>query len=259
MSGTVKKALALLDLVGRGHRNLVELSEASGMPKSTVHRLVRTLVDCGYLSTDRHELRIGYKVLELGQSPHGMHHVAAVARPHMEALAEKTCETIHLGALDGADIVYLDKVDGTRGLQMVSRIGVRTTAQVTALGKVLIAHLAEADWPSYVALKIQPRTPHTVVDRADVYAMLRDARAVGYAYDDQENELGIRCVASPVWGPAGRVVAAISLSGATVYISDDRRQSLAHDVAECARRIAVSLGGGRFVDGARSAIHPEQP
>lgn len=242
MSNAVKKALSLLKLVSAGNRTLSELSASAEIPKSTVYRLAETLMSEGYLLKDDHGYRLGYRLLELGEVLKGENYLVAAAREPMEQLSSKTKETVHLGQLDGTDIIYIDKVDGTRGLQMVSRVGLRTMAQSTSLGKVLIAGLPEAQWREHLIEGAERRTPNTIVDLNEIVEELRRVRDAGYALDREENELGIRCVACPIRDYSGQVVAAISLSGATVYVTEERQEALIAHVAETATTISSRLG-----------------
>lgn len=244
MSNAVKKALSLLEHVAAGKRTLAELSAAAGMPRPTVHRLAATLASEGFLVKDDLTYRLGYRLLELGNAVKEQDHVVLAAREPMERLSERTSETVHLGQLEGTNIVYIDKVEGTRGLRMASRVGFRTVAQTTSLGKVLIANLPEATWRQHLVPGVAPRTPNTIVDLGEIVKELTVVRDAGYALDREENELGIRCVACPVRDFSGRVVAAISLSGATVYVTEERQRELVADVQEAAHAISVRLGYG---------------
>lgn len=242
MSNAVKKALSLLEHVAAGQRTLAELSAATGLPRPTAHRLAGTLVSEGFLVKDELTYRLGYRLLELGNAVKEQDHIVLAAREPMERLSERTCETVHLGQLDGTSIVYIDKVEGNRGLRMASRIGFRTLAQTTSLGKVLIASLPEETWERHLVPGVPPRTPNTIVELDRIVAELSSVRDAGYALDREENELGIRCVACPIRDFSGRVVAAISLSGATVYVTEERQHDLVADVRDAAHVISVRLG-----------------
>lgn len=245
MSRSAEKMLELLNLVGEGHRNLHALATASQMPKSTVHRLLRVLVSSGFVRTNANEFQLGYRLLELGELARMDLRLPAQAWEKMKRLSQETNETVHLGELDGSHIIYLEKVDGNRGLQMASRVGLRSPAQCTAMGKALLAYLEEEDAASRL-LDIPPRTPHTLTTKAQIMTELASIRENGYAFDREENEIGIRCVAAPIWDHTGRVVAAISLSGATQFVTEQRQAALVPAVVECAAEVSQELGGRRF-------------
>lgn len=246
MSRSAEKMLDLLGLVGQGHRNLHALSEASQMPKSTVHRLLQVLVSRGLVRSSADGFQLGYRLLELGELARMDLRVASRALQQMKRLSEETNETVHLGELDGSYIVYLEKVDGTRGLQMASHVGLRSPAQCTAMGKVLLAHLEPSVAESRL-LELAPRTPNTLTERVALMRELTHVKERGYALDREENEIGIRCVSAPIWDHTGHVVAAISLSGATQFISEERQAALVPAVMNCAAEISQEIGGGRFV------------
>lgn len=236
------KALRVLALVADGVRTLGELSDHSGLPKSTVHRLTGVLVDHGFLArVSGHRFRLGHRLMELGERAKEQVPLPRIARRHMEALSAATRETIHLGELVGRDIVYLEKVEGARGLQMRSRVGLASTASTTAMGKVTIAHQPEAQWADYFTGG-PARTPNSIVSGEAFEAELRAVRARGYAFDRQENEEGICCIAAPIRDASGRVVAAISLTGAVIFLPDARLGELAPRVVACADAISRDLG-----------------
>ncbi len=242
MSRSMDKSLDLLGLVGEGAQTLTELATGSGLPKSTVHRLAAVLVDHGFLRVAGHRYHLGYRLMELGELAKRQVRLPALARRHMEATASATFETLHLGELVGTDIVYLEKIEGARGLQMRSRIGLASHAATTAMGKAIIAFQPETRWGEYFR-DDPPRTPHTITSPAGFAAELAATRARGFAFDREENELGICCVAAPIWDAAGQPVAAVSISGAVVYIPPERLEALAQEVVACAAAISHELGG----------------
>ncbi len=241
-SQTVLRALGLLEAVADGIYSLEDLSAAAGLTRSTTHRLLSTLTRAGYL---RHEPRAGYllgpRLIELGFKAHGQLHLPSLARPHLARLAQVSQETVHLGVLDGADVVYLDKVQGTRGLQMASCIGGRAPAQATALGKAILSALPETEWLAHLIPNLQ-RTPNTVTDPQRFQEELARVAARGYALDLEENEPGIRCIAAPIRDGGGRAVAAVSISSAVIYLTDERMAELIPCVVETAQRISRDLG-----------------
>lgn len=239
---TLVKGLTLLETVARGTHDLDALAQEVGLPRSTVHRLLSALAQLGYL---RHEPRQGYylgpKLIELGFKAHGQLHLPSIAHPHLEWLAEVTRETVHLGILDGKEVVYIDKVVGKRELQMASFIGARFPAQSTALGKALISTLPREEWLHHFTPGLR-RTPATIITpEAFVEEIERTARR-GYALDMGENEEGIRCIAVPVRDGSGKGICAVSISSAVIYLPDERIPQLVPLVQEAAKRISRELG-----------------
>ncbi|MBA3889546.1 MAG: IclR family transcriptional regulator [Gemmatimonadaceae bacterium] len=244
MSQSMGKALGLLDIVAEGEKTLAELGEASALPKSTAYRLAAVLVKYGFLRTDGRRYQLGYRLMELGELAKDQVRLPALARPHMEALAASSLETVHLGELAGIDVVYLEKVEGARGLLMRSRVGLASPACTTAMGKAIIAHFSPDAWAAYFQNR-GALTPHTIT-RLDVFERELDTVLQrGVAFDREENELGITCIAAPVFDASGTATAAVSLSGAVVYLPPERLEELVEAVVGCARAVSKELGGWR--------------
>jgi DNA-binding IclR family transcriptional regulator len=241
-SKSLLKSLSLLELVATGVHDLDSLAAASGLPRSTAHRLLSALAKRRYL---RHASGAGYQLgsalIELGFAAQRQLHVTSVARPYMERLARASSETVHLGVLDGRDVVYIDKVPGTRGLSLASTIGARMPAQTTALGKALVAGTPPATWSSYFDPDVR-RTERTIVDEAEFLTAVGRCRTRGYAEDREENEAGVRCIGVPIHDAAGGVVAALSVSGASLYMTDERVDELIPMVLEAGAAISNELG-----------------
>jgi DNA-binding IclR family transcriptional regulator len=211
------------------------------MPRSTVHRLLSDLVERRVLRRDGRRYRLGLRLLQLGEQVRRQLRLPMLADEPMRKLASDTQETVHLGILDESQVVYVAKMTGLRGLQMASHVGLHSPAQTTAMGKVLLASLPQEDWARRF-LDLEPTTPNTITDRDAFVRELTDVRAQGFAFDREENEVGIRCVAAPVIDARGDVVAAVSLSGASLFVTEERQRSLVPAVIACARSISVELG-----------------
>ena len=236
------KSLQLLETVAGGVHDLDGIVATTRLPRSTAHRLLSALVSRRYL---RHHpgqgYRLGPQLIELGFAAQSQLHLSSAARPHMERLARATSETVHLAILDGLDIVYIDKVPGSRGLTMASTIGARAPAQTTALGKVLVAGLPPHEWPGRFDPTIR-RTARGIPDEASYLAVLQRCRADGWAEDQEENETGVRCLSAPLRDASGAVVAAISVSGASVYLTDNRMREMRPQVLATAAAVSAELG-----------------
>jgi DNA-binding IclR family transcriptional regulator len=252
------KSLDLLETVGGGASDLEAIVAATRLPRSTAHRLLTTLVRRGYL---RHRAgdgyRLGPKLIELGFAAQSQLHLSSAARPHMERLARATSETVHLAVLDGLDVVYIDKVPGSRGLLMASTIGARAPAQTTALGKVLVAGLPEREWRGRFDPALR-RTANAIADEACYLDTLRRCADRGYAEDHEENEPGVRCLGVPIRDAAGAVVAALSVSGANVYLSDVRLDEIRPLVMAAGAAVSAELGWREPAGGDATRAAPDQ-
>jgi DNA-binding IclR family transcriptional regulator len=155
-------------------------------------------------------------------------------------LALLTEDTVHLGVLDRGRVLYLDKISGKRRINISSRVGELQPVPSTGLGKALILDHDEEAWINF--FRAEDGNQRTPAGLNEWLTRMRTYAQLGYAFDLEENEDQIRCVAAPVRDVAGRIVAAISVSSAAQYMNDQRMQTLTKDVVETARRISEDLG-----------------
>ena len=229
-------------------RDLRTFGAALGTTRSTTHRLVSALVQARYLRQVQGGYLLGPKLIELGTIALEQMPLTAVARPHLEALAEQTHDTIHLGVRDGDDVLYIDKIPGTRGLEMRSRVGHRMPLASTGIGKAMMLDLPPDTGQSlfdasHRALAGVSFKPDNRPDVAYLHAAHDALRAGGFTFDLEENEASIRCVAAPVRDASGAIVAALSVASTIpVYAAraDGRTDS------RRAARSARDLGGTRL-------------
>ncbi|MCJ8139246.1 IclR family transcriptional regulator [Falsirhodobacter halotolerans] len=243
---TLSRGLRLLEHVGAGVTDLRGLSERMGAPRSTVARMLANLVAEGYLHHVPYQgYSLGTKLILLGQRAREQRPLTALARSQLEALARATCDTVHLGTLDAGEVLYLDKVAGSRGLEMRSRVGARMPIASTGLGKAMMIGLPEETWPDAhgraVIFAAAPNRPD-MRDYATLADDLRQSRARGFAVDLEENEFGIRCVAAPLRDATGAVVGAISVASAVTFLPEPRLHDLGPDVVRAANEISMVLG-----------------
>ncbi|WP_018113179.1 IclR family transcriptional regulator [Caulobacter sp. UNC279MFTsu5.1] len=241
-SQTLFRGLDLLDVVAdSGTIGLPALAQRLGLTRSTTHRLATALVERRLLTqTPREGYSLGSKLLELGYLAGQQMDLPRLARPHIEKLWDQSEDTVHLGVLEGDRAHYLDKLTGRRRINISSRVGDRQPIRSTGLGKALVLDETEARWRELYR-KEGPRSAHGP-DEEQWIAWMRDYAKRGVAYDLEENEDRIRCVAAPIRGPSGAIVAAISVSGAAQYMDDARMTDLTETVRQCANAIAVELG-----------------
>ena len=240
-SQTLLRGLDVIEAVTDGPIALPELAARLDLTRSTAHRLATALVDRRYLTfVHRHGYQLGPKLLELGFLAQQQTDIVQVARPHLEALAASTEDTVHLGILDSARALYLDKIPGRRRVEISSRIGDRQPLTSTGLGKALLLDDDEANWAWLFREDQVAGSP-----RGDFGVWLERMRGyvtTGRAFDLEENEDQIRCVAAPVRGPSGGIVCALSVSSAAQYMADERMAALSGEVLAAARDISRDLG-----------------
>lgn len=210
------KALALLHALA-AHGEVMkpgDLSRAAGVPKPTAHRLLRVLAESGMVrEEERGTYGLGPQCLVLGGAFLDGLDLRREAREVMEEIFEKTGETCHLGIRDKDRVVYIEKVEGPQMVQLRSRVGLTAPPRVSALGKALLAHCADAEVDKVLERGAERRTEHTIVDPQTLRSELAEVRRRGFAVDDMESEERIRCVASPVFDHTQRTVASLSVSG----------------------------------------------
>lgn len=243
---TVDNALNTLDFLGifGGQVGVRELAEYLGTNKSSTHRLLTTLERHGYVSQDpiTGKYQLGMRLFEAGAVVLSQMNLRAAARPHLEMLAEKTGEVVHLAVENGSQCVYVDKVTGPRAIPTASQLGWRKPLYCTGVGKALLAFLPEPRVNQIVrGGPLSALTPNTITDPDRLMAELEEIRGSGVAYDREEIELGLSCVAAPVLGANGRVVAAISVAAPTPRFLGERREHLVGLVRDAAEAISYDL------------------
>ena len=239
-SQTLMRGLDVIEALIDGPLPLAELSERLELTRSTTHRLAAALVDRRLLSfRPREGYTLGPKLLELGHAASQQMHLPRIARPWLEHLSAQTEDTVHLGVLDGYEALYLDKVAGRRRINIGSKLGERHPIASTGLGKALILDKSEPEWTEFYAPEGKA---FDSTARAVWLERMRGYASKGYAFDLEENEDQIRCVAAPVRGVDGKVVAAVSVSSAAQYMSDARMAELTKTVTDAANAISRDLG-----------------
>jgi len=236
------RGLDVLGAVSQGATNLVALAETLNLNRTTTHRLAATLVEQRYLSfTPRVGYALGPRLLELGYMARDQMTLPRIARDHIESLAAATGDTVHLGVLDDTRALYLDKIPGRRRVEIRSHIGDRHPLRSTGLGKALILDLGEVRWRQLYEAEDRDGKPYEV-PLSSWLKRMREYAKVGYAFDLEENEDRIRCVAAPVRDTTETIIGAISVSSAAQYMDDNRMKALAEDVRTTARAISRDMG-----------------
>ncbi|HLW47885.1 MAG TPA: IclR family transcriptional regulator [bacterium] len=249
----VARALGILENVDGGVRGtgITELSRRLGLGKSTVHRLCATLEHHGYLVRDpgTGRYRLSLRVFQIGSHALDALELPARAMPALEALGAATEETVHLAVLDGADVIFIGKVESPRPLRLYSQVGRRCPAHCTAVGKILLAYAGAEQRAFAAARPLKRYTPNTLTSAPALDREFDEVRRRGYATDEEEFEEGIRCIAGPVRDYRGRVVAAVSVSVPAGRLPRTRTASLVEQVLDTARLVSEALGHRGAPDG----------
>lgn len=246
---TLDRALGLLEMLcqSNGGVSLTELSHRSGLPKSTVHRLLGGLIARRLVAQDTYNQHYvpGIKLFELSQQALQKLRLRDQALPELKELCAHTRETVHLAILDDGDVIYIDKEETPQTIRMFSAIGKRGPAHCTGVGKVLLAALSDEELADVVRRKGLPRfTENTITDAKGLRTHLQDVRRVGYAIDDREHEPEIRCVACAIFDHSGAAIASISLTVPAFRATREDIEAQAPVVREYAERISRKMGWG---------------
>lgn len=222
---------------------LQRLAQDTGLAKSTVHRLLASLVSLGYAAQDENgRYRLTLKMFELSSGIVDSMDIMGVAKAHLERLSQRTGEAVHLVIRDGRDIVYIYKTE-SGPMRMSSRVGLRSPLYCTGVGKAILATLPGDELEDiWTHSNVQKLTDKTITDLEELRSQLVEVRANGYAIDDEENELGVRCVAVAIPGPDGRAESAFSISGLAPYMTPERIRRIATLALDARTDILADLG-----------------
>lgn len=246
---SLERAFILLELLCKSPDGMAihQLSEITGLHKSTVHRLLGAMMERGYVRREAESAvyRAGMRICELSGYIQENLDVVALARGPMERLSRRTGETVHLVEQDGDEVVYIYKVESIHGaIRMVSRIGMRRPMYCTGMGKAILATRPMGEIRRYWGrTEHQLYTPHTIVRQDAFFREIEQIRQRGYAMDNEENELGVRCVAAAIPDWQGAACRALSISAPLTRMTDERVEALVPQLLASRDEIAACLGG----------------
>ena len=246
-SGTFKKLMDVIRSVSasEGGASFPQLERAVTIPKSTLHRLLQILLHEGMIRLDAdRRYRLGFALFELARLSWNRLDIRKEAQPTIDELVRDVGETVHLAVLDGVDVVYVDKLEGSHTMRMASMIGARNPAYCTGVGKALLAYVETDDlrrrFSGYDFRSFTPRTIGSIVELLKELAVIRQRR---YALDDEEHEPGIKCVAAAIFDFRGRAISSLSVTVPTLRFSEDMLAGLAPKVVAAAEEITARCGG----------------
>ncbi|MDX3516666.1 IclR family transcriptional regulator [Streptomyces scabiei] len=245
MSQTVDRALSILPLLAEGPADLGRVADRLGVHKSTALRLLRTLHEHGlvYRQSDQ-RYRLGARLFALAQEAVENLDIREIAHPHLVRLNGRCGHTVHLAVHEENEVIYIDKVESRYPVRMYSRIGKPVALTVAAVAKLLLADLPETERRALAARLDYPLyTPRSTPDAAAFLKELARVREQGWATDLGGHEESINCVAAPVRGVDGRVVAAMSVSAPNVVVTADELLTLLPLVRRAADAISAEYSG----------------
>jgi len=245
---SLSRALSILNTLAEsdGGFSLSDLALTVGLAPSTTHRLLTTLQNERYVVFDaeRRVWNVGVQAFQTGNAFLKTRDLVSLARPVMRRLMENSGETVNLGISDHGEIIYLAQVECLKLMRAITRPGGRVPMHCSGIGKALLAWFSEREVNSVLHARGLQRITSTTIDTpAKLREDLEKIRSRGFSFDDEENGIGLRCVASVIFDENGLPAAGISLSGPTARIKDDRVQVLGANVVEAAARITQAMGG----------------
>jgi len=243
----VKRAFDIIELLAMHDSGLSvsELQRNLHLPLSSVATIVYTLQDLGYLERDEVTARYRLSVKMFGIATHALDRLDLSSRCHnlLEDLVHRSGLTGHLAVLRGGESMYIDRVPSDGLVQFSSYVGMRWPVHVSAVGKALLAFLPEVKLKQTLRkLTLKKMTLSTITSRLLFEKQLRSFRRLGYAWEQNEGEIGLGCVAAPVFGAHGEVVAAISLTGTTHQVSKEKIPALGTLVKQYAQQMSLRAG-----------------
>lgn len=242
------RGLSILECLAeaKGGMNLTEISDYLGLAPSTAHRLLNSLEQQGFVAQDqaRGNWYIGVKAFSVGNAFLRSRDFVAIVRPFMHDLVAQTGETSNLAILDGGVPVFIAQVECSEMMRMVATLGSKAPVHASGVGKALLCQRREAEVEAIIAESGLPVLgPNTITSPEEFRAELKRIRQQGYSFDNEEQSVGLRCVASNIYNEHGEAVAAISISGPAPRITDERVPVLGRLLAETARAATEALGG----------------
>jgi len=247
------RAFAVLDLLAESDTplGLAQVASSLQLHKSTAHRFLMVLERHRMVErTTNGKFRLGLRLFDLGNRAIDQYDLRDRAQPHLRRLVTETEETAHLCILEGAHVIYIDKIEPARAVRMITRIGASNPVHCTSVGKAILAFLPEERIADILRrTRFERFTHRTIATPEALRTEIEKTHRRGYAVDDEEFEEGLRCIAVPLLDAQRQPVAAVSVSGPSFRVTAQKLPSIANNLLQCVRGISADMG---YVSGARS-------
>lgn len=242
---SLAKGLKVLELLAaHGEMSASRVAGHLNTSRAASHRFLTTLRDLDYVEkTGEGRFRLSFKVVELGMKKLDAFEIRHTAHAFMQEIAFAFCETVNLGHWDGKAIVHLDKINSTEVLRLDVGMGAVAPAYCTGLGKAILAFLPDSEFDDYLkTVRLEAMSPKTIIDPEALSADIARIRKRGYAVDDEELSLGLRCVAAPVFDYTGRPTYALSVSGPAQRMTQEKIEAIQAMLVPLCRQISRQIG-----------------
>lgn len=242
----IDRAIMILNCfsVDRRELKLSEISDMLDINKSTVHGIISTLRFHGLIDQDEEsqKYRLGIYLMALGERVSNSLDIIGLSKPYINEICKEVEETVHLGTLDGMDVVYIDKIESNQSMRIITSIGTRKPAHCTGIGKVMLAHLNTDKIVEMFPDELERYTPNTIVDKLELIEELSRIKKRGYSYDNEENNIGLTCLAAPIFDYTGKAKYGISVSGPTIRMDSAKVEEVKRMLLDVTREISLQLG-----------------
>ena len=244
---SIERAADILELflTSDPEQSIKEISNRLNLSKSTVHGIIKTLEHRGYLeqNSDNLKYRLGIKLFELGNYVGKNLDIGRIARPIIKGLVEELNETVHLVTLQRDELIYIEKVEGPSALTIYSHIGKRAPFHCTGVGKAILSQLSEEEVDRILSsVSMEAFTEFTMTNIEEIKSILPTIREQGYAFDDEEIELGLKCIAAPIFNHQGKAIASISCAAPKMRLDEERLPKVIEGIKHAAAEISRQLG-----------------
>lgn len=248
---SIERAFIILEHLSEHPKGMqiTKLALDTNLSKSTVHRLLSTLIELQYVRKDSETDRyfLSYRTLYLTRNILSNSSLITVARPLLEKLVKEINETVHLCVEENEEVVYVDKIESNQTIRMYSRIGSRAPMYCTGVGKMMLSGKEEHTLNEIISrINFTKRTNYTILTPADLLQEIANIQKAGYSLDNIENEEGIRCIAAPIYDFTGKIIASFSISGPSTRVTMERIENeLAEKILNTSKAISSQLGYGQ--------------
>lgn len=245
-TGTLGKAISVLDIIATSSEPLrfTDVLQRSDQPRGTLHRQISNLIDEGLITVNgANSYTLGLRLLQFASKAWAGNEFRNVAAPHIQKLHEATGETVHLGVLRDMEVIYLDKIESRQNIRMVSQIGNTAPAFCTGVGKAALSALPDSELHKRIKrIEFRRYTPNTVADAAALLSEMDTIRSTGNAYDREEHEMGITCVAAPIFSRTDPLfTASVSVTGPAYRVTPEMLDSWAEITRDTASAIMSGM------------------
>jgi IclR family transcriptional regulator, KDG regulon repressor len=244
---SVERAADILELflISESELSVKEISQRLNLSKSTAHGLIKTLDHRGYLQQNPENLKykLGMKLFELGNYIGNHLDIREISQPIIKGLVEELKETVHLVVRERDEVIYVEKVDGPRALRIYSQVGKRAPIYCTGVGKAILAYQDEKEVDRILSSTLlESFTDRTITDADYIKDELKEIKKQGFSIDDEEIELGLKCIAAPIFDHQGNVIASISCASPKMRLDEERLPQVINGIKRAASDISISLG-----------------